>query len=36
MAVPEHGDAQHGRKAERGHWQRAHMPIIKSELLELI
>ena len=36
MAVPELGDAQHGREAECGRWQRAHMPIIKSELLELI
>ena len=36
MVVPELGDAQRGREAERGRWQRAHMPIIKSELLELI
>ena len=36
MAVPELGDAQRGREAERGRWQRAHMPIIKSELLEVI
>ena len=36
MAVPELGDAQRGREAECGRWQRPHMPIIKSELLELI
>ena len=36
MAVPELGDAQLGREAECGRWQRPHMPIIKSELLELI
>ena len=36
MAVHELGEAQHGREAERGRWQQAHMPIIKTELLELI
>ena len=36
MAVPELGDAQRGREAGCGHWQRPHMPIIKSEVLELI
>ena len=36
MAVPELGDTQRGRKAERRRWQRAHMAIIKTELLELI
>jgi len=36
MAVHELGEAQRGREAEHGRWQRAHMPIIKSELLELI
>ena len=36
MAVTQLGDAQRGREAERGRWQRAHKPIIKSELLELI
>ena len=36
MAVPELGDAQRGREAECGCWQRPHMPIIKSELLELM
>ena len=36
MAVHELGEAQRGRKAERGRWQQAHMPIIKTELLELI
>ena len=36
MAVHELGEAQHGRKVEHEHWQQAHMPIIKTELLELI
>ena len=36
MAVPELGDTQCGREAECGRWQRPHIPIIKSELLELI
>ena len=36
MAVHELGEAQCGRELERGHWQREHMPIIKTELLELI
>ena len=36
MAVHELGKAQHGREAERRRWRRAHMPIIKTELLELI
>ena len=36
MAVHELGEAQRGREAERGHWQQAHMPIIKTRLLELI
>ena len=33
MAVHELGEAQRGREAERKRWQRAHMPIIKTELL---
>ena len=36
MAVHELGEAHRGREVERGRWQRAHMPIIKTELLELI
>ena len=36
MAVHELGEAQRGCKAECGRWQQAHMPIIKTELLELI
>ena len=36
MAVHELGEPQRGREAERGHWQQAHMPIIKTKLLELI
>ena len=36
VAVHELGEAQHGREAERRRWQRVHMPIIKTELLELI
>ena len=36
MAVHELGEVQRGREAERGRWQQAHMPIIKTELLELI
>ena len=36
MAVHEPGEAQHGREAERGCWQRVLMPIIKTELLEVI
>ena len=36
MAVHELGEVHHGREAERGRWRRAHMPIIKTELLELI
>ena len=36
MVVHELGEAQCGRELERGHWQREHMPIIKTELLELI
>jgi hypothetical protein len=36
MAVHEPGEAQRGREAEHGQRQRAHMSIIKTELLELI
>ena len=36
MVVHELGEVQHGREAEPGRWQQAHMPIIKTELLELI
>ena len=36
MAVHEPGMAQCGREAEHGQRQRAHMSIIKTELLELI
>ena len=36
MAVPELGDVQHGHEVKHRRGQRAHMPIIKSELLELI
>ena len=36
IAGAEAGTVQHWREAERGRSQRAHMPIIKSELLELI
>ena len=36
MAFHELGEAQRGCKAECGRWQQAHMPIIKTELLELI
>ena len=36
MVVHELGEAHRGREAKRGHWQQAHMPIIKTELLELI
>src|SRR4051812_11361350 len=36
MAVHELGKAQRGREAEWGRWQQAHMPITKTELLELI
>ena len=32
----EAGATQHWREAECGRWQRLHMPIIKSKLLELI
>ena len=36
VAVHELGEARRGREAERGRWQRAHMPINKTELLKLI
>ena len=36
MAVHELGKARRGREAERGRWQRAHMPIINTHLLEMI
>ena len=36
IAGAEAGTAHRWREVERGRWQRAHMPIIKSELLELI
>ena len=36
MAVHELGEAQRGREAGHERRQRAHMPIIKTELLELI
>ena len=36
MAVPELGDAQRGCEVQCRRWQRSHMPIIKSELLDLI
>ena len=36
MSVHELGKEQCGREAERERWQQAHMPIIITELLELI
>jgi hypothetical protein len=36
MIVHEPGMAQRGREAENGQRQRAHMSVIKTELLELI
>ena len=36
MAVRELGGAQRAHEEEHGRWQQAHIPIIKTELLELI